>query len=376
MKLSSLRTTINAKGKRRAASLAAACCVAALGSACSSAGSGSASSGGSVSAPAPTGTGSHLVDVGLASRVKVSGHTLNIAYLAYGDVNTYEQANIKGAEDAAKAAGAGLTVFNSNEDPTTQLNQVQDVLTSGRYNGIVIQALDGQQVCTQMTKQAEAAGILVVDITEPLCGTDSVPIGKQWVAGTVGNFVPVDTDYYVQWIQQTLAEDPGATQIGVLAGPALSPTTAQLEIALKQVLASHPSVKVVATYNTDFTQPAGLTDTQALLQAHPGVNLILSQSGGPSLGAAEAVSMAGKTGKVLVADTGGSKDVVAKVLSGAILNTAVQSPANETKYAIETLSAAFNGQALPYGRSAVVDFDGSKVQVITKQDASAFSPQF
>jgi ribose transport system substrate-binding protein len=325
---------------------------------------------------ASTGAGTHLVDVGLASRVKVSGQKLNIAYLAYGDVNTYEQANIKGAEEAAKAAGAGLTVFNSNQDPTTQLHQVQDVLTSGRYNGIVIQALDGQQVCTQMTKQAQAAGILVVDITEPLCGTAAEPISKQWVPGTVGNFVPVDIDYYVQWIQSTLAEDPGATQIGVLAGPALSPTTMQLETALKLALISHPSVKVVATYNTDFTQPAGLADTRALLQAHPGVNLILSQSGGPSLGAAEAIALAGKTGKVLVADTGGSKDVIAKILTGAILNTAVQSPANETKYAIETLSEAFNGLTLPHGRSAIVDFDGSKVQVITKQDAAAFSPQF
>ena len=85
-----------------------------------------------------------------------------IAFLGAGSNNTYMQArNIKSAKETAEKLGGSVDFFDPNWTTSTQYNQAQNVLSSGKYNGIVGGVLDGVQMCKIMTEDAPSKGIMV-----------------------------------------------------------------------------------------------------------------------------------------------------------------------------------------------------------------------
>jgi ribose transport system substrate-binding protein len=347
--------------------------LAGCGSSGSNSSTGSSGSATSASSGASGSSGGHAVDVGTSAPLKMSGSKLNIAFLGYGDTDTYLQGDIKGAKQEAAKVGANLTVLLSNFSPTTQLNQIQTVLSSGKYNAIVIQPLSGQEVCTPLTKDAPAKHIAVTVITEPICNSQLKPLAQQAVPGILGNYVTQSTQSYEQWADHTLSANPNVKHIAVVSGEALSPATAQLNEAVKEALKKHPGVTLDATYATDDSTPSGLQVTQTLLQAHPDVQMILSAASGATVGAAKAISDAGKTGKVFIADNSGAAVVLPYIKSGIVQLTAVSAPSKESADAVQTLAAAFAGKPLPYGRSAIADLlkDGQP-QYVTKSNLASY----
>lgn len=358
-----------------AGGLALAGCGSSGSSNSSSVSSGATSSAASSSSAASTasGSGAKTVDVGTSKPIKMDGGKLNIAFLGYGDTDTYLQGDIKGAKDEAAKVGANLTVLLSNFSPTTQLNQIQTVLSSGKYNAMIVQPLDGQEVCTPLTKDAPAKNIAVTVITEPICNTQLKPLAQQAVPGILGNFDTASTQSYEQWADHTLSVNPNVKHIAVISGEALSPATAQLDEAVKKALTKHPGVTLDATYATDDSTPSGLQVTQTMLQAHPDVQMILSAASGATVGAAKAIAAAGKTGKVLISDNSGAAVVLPYIKSGVVQLTAVSAPSKESAAAVQTLAAAFAGKPLPYGRSAIVDLlkDGQP-QYVTKSNLASY----
>jgi ribose transport system substrate-binding protein len=349
---------------------AAACAL----SACSS--GGGSSSGGSTGAAGGGSAGAHTVDVGTGTPIKLNGSKLNIAYLSYGNTDTYLQAEIAGAKSAASAAGAGLTVFSANFDQATQLNQIQTVLSSGQYNAVVVQPLNGQAVCTPLTKLAPGKGIAVVNITEPMCGDELKPLAQEAVPGLAGIYLTQGTESFEAWIDHSLTINPTVKKIALITGPALNPATNQMVQAAKEALQKHPGVTIVATYATDNSTPSGLAETQTMLQAHPDVQLVLSQASGATVGAAKALIAAGKSGKVILSDSSGASVVLPYIKSGAVQLTEVSLPKTETTVAVQSLVAAFDGKPLPQGRSAIVSLKGGQPVYIDKADVSTFQPQY
>jgi ribose transport system substrate-binding protein len=328
----------------------------------------------SSTATAGAASGGKSVNVGTGTPLKMNGSKLNIAFLGYGDTDTYLQGDIKGAQDEAAKVGANITVLLSNFSPQTQLNQIQTVLSSGKYNAIIIQPLSGQEVCTPLTKDAPAKGIAVTVITEPICNSQLKPLAQQAVPGILGNFVTQSTQSYEQWADHTLSVNPSVKHIAVISGTALSPATAQLDEAVKEALKKHPGVTLDATYATDDSTPSGLQVTQTMLQAHPDVQMILSAASGATVGAAKAIAAAGKTGKVFISDNSGAAVVLPYIKSGIVQLTAVSAPSKESAAAVQTLAAAFAGKPLPYGRSAIADLlkDGQP-QYVTKSNLASYT---
>src|SRR6476619_4404638 len=68
--------------------------------------------------------------------------TVNIAVLYYNP-SPYGIAQLKGAQAAAKKLGVNVTGFNPNNDPHLQQTQMQDAITTGKYQGMLVAALDG-----------------------------------------------------------------------------------------------------------------------------------------------------------------------------------------------------------------------------------------
>ena len=145
---------------RRSAALAAVTVAGVALAACGS----SSSTGTSSSASASSGS---------------SGKPLNLAYLSFAVENSYDAPMLAAAQAVASDNHATMKVFDANNSPQTQYAQLQDVISSGQYNGIILQPIFGTGL-TGLVKQAISKGIKVVNMDQilgPNLSTDAPQVG-------------------------------------------------------------------------------------------------------------------------------------------------------------------------------------------------------
>src|SRR4051812_41189156 len=94
---------------------------------------------------------------------------LKVGFLGFAKANSFAQAGWAGVQEYAKSHNATATFLDSNFDGPTQVNQLQDAVTSKAYDVVVIQANDGTAMVNPV-KQAVAAGITVVAEFTPIGG--------------------------------------------------------------------------------------------------------------------------------------------------------------------------------------------------------------
>ena len=85
----------------------------------------------------------------------------NIAFFGFAAANSFAQATWKGIQQAAKASHVKTKFFDPNFDSGMQVSQIQDAITSHKYQAFIIQANDGNAV-VPVVKQAIKAHIKVV----------------------------------------------------------------------------------------------------------------------------------------------------------------------------------------------------------------------
>ena len=96
-------------------------------------------------------------------------------WLSYYNSSPYGIAQMKGAQQQTKALGASLTAATPNNDPHLQQTQLTDAITTGKYQGMIIAALDGHGLAPTI-KQAEAKGIKVIVLDYTLGTLDQTKI--------------------------------------------------------------------------------------------------------------------------------------------------------------------------------------------------------
>ena len=150
---------------RRSAALAAATVAGVALAACGSSG-GSSSTGTSSSASASSGSS--------------SSKPLNLAYLSFAVENSYDAPMLAAAQAVASDNHATMKVFDANNSPQTQYAQLQDVISSGQYNGIILQPIFGTGL-TGLVKQAISKGIKVVNMDRSSARTSQLT-RRRWRA--------------------------------------------------------------------------------------------------------------------------------------------------------------------------------------------------
>lgn len=265
--------------------------------------------------------------------------TLNIAYLSFAVANSYDAPMLAAAQAAAADNNAKLTVFDANNDPKTQYSQLQNVISSGTYQGIIVQPIFGTGL-TDLVSQAIAKGIKVVNIDQIL-GPDLSTVQPQ-VKGLSANvtFVPTDmgTKLGKLTVQACAAKNLNPCNVGYLYDIKASSLDVAINKGFTQATAGSP-VKVVAEGQSFFTPAGGLKATQDMLTAHPDLNVIVGSDQGIE-GAVQALATAKKTGKVELVGYGGSAAGLAGVKSGAWFGTIMQDPATEGRLGVVDLVKA------------------------------------
>ena len=88
----------------------------------------------------------------------VYAKSYEVAYLSASSANTWLGASVKTMEAVAAANDINITEFDGQFDPAKQNAQLQDIIASGKYQGIIVCAAYGVGMIPDL-EEAIAAGI-------------------------------------------------------------------------------------------------------------------------------------------------------------------------------------------------------------------------
>jgi len=325
--------------------------------------------------------GTYTADLGGGHVIRWrKGEPLKIAEFDYGQQVPYNVALAKGVRDAAAANGAEVTMFDARINPATQRNQIQNALASGRFNAMIVVAVDGDAVCQQVSRDIPAAGIPVVVLADEICGRDANSGDELWNPGTVAYVGEDNASLYRGFMDKVLEQVGGRGEAIAVVGPPAVSVTKVFAQTVRDTAAANPGFKLADVAYTDFTSASALTRTQNLLNAHPDADAIVMMYGGQLPGVVQAVKQAGRSDAVKVFDIGGAGPDKAAILAGDLAFSAPFYPQTEGYCAADMLAALHAGRKVPrVVKNMCHRTDGSpndqNVSVITKENAASFEPQ-
>ena len=298
--------------------------------------------------------------------------TLQVAYLSFAVQNSYDAPMLAAAKAQAKASNVHLTVFDAGNSPTKQYSELQDAITSHKYQGIIVQPIFGTGLLS-LVRQAISDHIAVANLDQEL-GPNLATDAPQ-VKGLAVNVVFVPTEIGTKLgrlvVQACANHDP--CNVGYMYDIKASALDEALHGAFMKVVSPHHNIKIVAQGQSYFTPSDGLTATQDMLAAHPGLTLIVGSDQGIE-GAQQAVAAAGKTGKVILVGYGASAAALRGIRSGAWYGDVAQLPASEGRLAVKYLAESIRTGKLFGGVDPVAELPHGGI--VTKADVAEFHAEW
>lgn len=289
----------------------------------------------------------HKIDLGDGQTIDGGCAPLRIAFLSMATNNQYLQAGMTGAQDAAKEIGAEIEIFDGGWDPATQYNQLQNILSAGKFNAILGEMNDGRQTC-DILSQAYKQGILVVVANNPLCGKDTEEGDALWAPGTLAYVGGSQSRVaYRDWMMWVADRNPGPQKVAVITGPEMISNSVNTDLAIQDVQAKRPDFEVVAIVRTDYSVPSANEKMLPVLQANPDLTLIVSNYSDMTRGAVQAVRQADMDGKVKIEESGGSAWAFEAIRKGMISSTRTFTPYTEMHSAVLAMGDAWSGKPVP-----------------------------
>jgi ribose transport system substrate-binding protein len=276
----------------------------------------------------------------------------NIAVLYYNG-SPYGISQLKGAQVQAKALGnVSITGFNGNNDPHLQQTQLQDAITTGKYQGMIIAALDGHGLASTI-RQAEAKGIKVVVLDYTLGTLDQTKILKPTpgLVSTVGQSLSEQITGWGKAVKQACVAKVGAgnpCSVAFMYGLANYPTDAYRVGVMKKLFATGPA-KLLLMPPGNYDQATAQKVTLDFFQSKPHVDVFATFGDQMNAGGDIALKQLGITpGKdIFEVGFGATKQAVAWIKSGLWYSAGAYYPTTSSKIAISTLVDALNGKKVP-----------------------------
>jgi ribose transport system substrate-binding protein len=299
---------------------------------------------------------------------------INVAYLSFAITNSYDAPMLAAAKAVAAASGVKVTVFDAGNDPQVQYTQLQNVISSGKYQGIITQPIFGAGLAPLVAK-AIAKKIKVVNIDQILGANFTTD--KSQVKGLSANvtFLPskIGTQLGQQVISACASKSLNPCNVGYIYSIKASTLDVAINKGFSAAIAKNPAIKVVAEGESFFTPSIALGAVQNMLQAHSDLNVIVGADQGIE-GAVQAVDGAKLTGQILLVGFGGSATAVAGVKAGTWFADVAQAPASEGALGMIALIKAIKTGKSSGSINPVADLPAGGV--ITKATASKFTAEW
>jgi ribose transport system substrate-binding protein len=234
-----------------------------------------------------------------------------------------------------KKRGIELVVADANGDATTQVSQIQDMIT--RKISALIYIPAGATAAGVPVRAAKAAGIPVIAVDrnapdapgDTFIATNSVAAAKE-----LGEFVIKVTD--------------GKGQIAIIQGQLGTTPELDRDKGFSKALATAPGLKVVAKQaSTKWMQDEGFAIGQDMLQRDPNITVFFGRADALALGAAQAVKVANLDHKVLVVGFDGDIAGLKAVKAGTLDATMTQRTQAMGRLAVASALDLLAGKQVP-----------------------------
>jgi ribose transport system substrate-binding protein len=262
---------------------------------------------------------------------------LKIAYMEYV-ANTYDAPMLAAAKAYAAKVHATVTVYNAEASPTTQVTQLQDVVASHKFTGVLFQPIYGPAE-TSAVSAALKAKLKVVNIDQIL-GTKYTDTGIQ-VKGLDGNVVFSPSTIGTQLGAYTNAACAGKNpcDIALVHNYIGDEPDSQITTSFNAEIAKYPHDSIVSTSGDgQYTIATAETVVENILTSFPKLNVIASSD--QDCEGAQLAFKADNVKTVKLTCYGGSKAAVAGVKSKLWTADIAQLPATEGRLGMELLVRA------------------------------------
>lgn len=215
-----------------------------------------------------------------------------------------------GAENQAEKLGYNLIVLDSQNDPSKELANVEDLTVRG-VKAILINPTDSDAVSNAI-RIANRAGIPVLTLD------------RGATKGKVASHIASDNVAGGKMAGQYIAESLGAN-VKVLQLEGIAGTSAARERGkgfMQAVDASN--MTLLGSQPADFDRAKGLNVMENMLAANPNVQAVFAQNDEMALGALRAIKASGKN--VMIVGFDGTDDGIAAVKRGLLAATVAQQP--------------------------------------------------
>jgi ribose transport system substrate-binding protein len=243
------------------------------------------------------------------------------------------------AQAEADAQGVDLVITDAGGDADTMNQDVQELIDQG-VDGIAIAPVDPADNA-EVVQAATSAGIPLITSNRTL----DVAYGG---AGGANPLVHTGfDDDQIGQLQGSLVVDSCADKnpctVVLEQGTLGSSPQVLREQGLETALAAHPSITIVEKMTNDFDPDVAVGVTRELLERHPDVDVVLTQTDPEAVAATGVVAAAGKSDVIDVIGIGGSIDGIKSVQDGSLAGTVRVSAGEDGATSVRTLVALVRG---------------------------------
>ncbi|HHL3425317.1 TPA: substrate-binding domain-containing protein [Klebsiella pneumoniae] len=265
----------------------------------------------------------------------------------------------KGAQDAAKASGKDLVIFNSNDNPVAQNDAIENYIQQG-VKGILVAAIDVNGIMPAV-KEAAAANIPVIAIDAVLpAGPQAAQVGVDNIEG--GRIIG---QYFVDYVQKEMG---GQARLGIV-GALNSAIQNQRQKGFEETLKSNPKITIANVVDGQNVQDKAMTAAENLITGNPDLTAIYATGEPALLGAIAAVENQGWQKDIKVFGW----DLTAKAISGIdggyVTAVLQQDPEKMGAEALNALNSITSGKTVP--KTILVP-----ATVVTKANVDSYRPLF
>ncbi|HBB9999584.1 ribose ABC transporter substrate-binding protein RbsB [Vibrio parahaemolyticus] len=265
----------------------------------------------------------------LSSTVSVAAQAQDTMAIVVSTLNNPFFVTMKdGAEAKAKELGYDLIVLDSQNDPSKELSNIEDLTIRG-VKAILINPTDSDAVSNAI-RMANRSNIPVLTLDRGA--------SRGEVVSHIASDNVVGGEMAGHYIMEKVGEKAKVIQLEGIAG-----TSAARERGEGFMTAVKGSaMELLASQPADFDRTKGLNVMENLLAANPDVQAVFAQNDEMALGALRAVQASGKN--VMIVGFDGTEDGIAAVNRGKLAATIAQQPDLIGALGVETADKVLKGE--------------------------------
>ncbi|MFQ6160213.1 substrate-binding domain-containing protein [Sinorhizobium meliloti] len=279
--------------------------------------------------------------------------TINQQALFFNQIN-------EGANEAAKAAGVDLIVFNANNVPSAQNDAIETYITQ-KVDGIILIAIDVNGVKPAITA-AKNAGIPVIAIDAQIPEGDNVSfvgVDNTKAGGEIGKF-------FADYVKNEMS---GTAKVGVIGALNSFIQNQRLDGFKAAVEESGQKIEFLNTVDGQNVQDVALSAAENLMTANPDMTALYATGEPALLGAVSAVTSQGRSDSIKVFGWDLTKSAIDGIDQGFVTAVIQQDPAGEGKAAVEALVKLKKGEKI----DPIINVP---VTIVTKENVDDYRDMF